>query len=300
MQKIQLNLWYDGEAEAAARRYVSLVPDSAVGKVTRYPEVGQAVHGQPAGSAMTVEFRLGDTEFVALNGGPHFRFTPAISVFVTLEDEAAVDRLWEGLLDGGSALMPLDRYEWSPKYGWLADRWGLTWQIALGRHADVGHTAVPALLFGGERAGQAEAALGRYVEVFPGSRIEGLLRHDGSGVDAAGTVKHAQARLFGSDALMVMDSAAPHDFDFNEAVSLMVLCDDQSEIDRYWSALSAVPEAEQCGWLKDRFGVSWQIAPRALGTMLANGSRDQVARLMETFLAMKKLDLPRLERAFAA
>ena len=120
----------------------------------------------------------------------------------------------------------------------------------------------PALLFAGNAAGQAEAAIEHYVSLFPGASVDGILRHDGSGKDAAGTVKHAQFRL-GGQALMVMDSAEPHAFAFNEAVSLLVSCKDQAEIDRLWAALSAVPQAEACGWLKDRFGVSWQIAPRS-------------------------------------
>jgi predicted 3-demethylubiquinone-9 3-methyltransferase (glyoxalase superfamily) len=247
---------------------------------------------------MTVDLRLGDTGLVALNGGPLFKFTPALSLFVILEDAAAVDRLWEGLIDGGTALMPLDKYDWSEKYGWLADRWGMTWQISLGKHADTGRTVTPSLLFGGEAAGRAEPAMELYTSAFPRSRIEGIRRHDGSGPDAAGTVLHAQFQLDGQT-LMAMDSAAPHAFTFNEAVSLLVNCDDQAEIDRLWSALSAVPEAEACGWLKDRFGVSWQITPRVLGEMMASGDPAAVERLTAAFMRMKKLDLPALERAFA-
>ena len=298
MQKIVPHLWYDSDAETAARRYAGLIPGSEVGTVVRYPEAGREIHGREPGSVMTVEFRLGDTEVVALNGGPLFKFTPAISLFVVLEDAAAVDRLWEGLIDGGSALMPLEKYEWSERYGWLADRWGLTWQIALGKHADTGRTVTPALLFGGKAAGQAEAAMELYTSLFPGATVDGILRHDGSGKDAAGTVKHAQFRIDGQ-ALMVMDSAEPHAFTFNEAVSLLVNCADQAEIDRLWSALSAVPEAEACGWLKDRFGVSWQITPAALGPMMTSGDRAAIERVTAAFMGMKKLDLATLERAYA-
>jgi predicted 3-demethylubiquinone-9 3-methyltransferase (glyoxalase superfamily) len=298
MQKIIPHLWYDSDAEAAARRYVELIPGSAIGPIVRYSEAGREIHGRTPGSVMTVEFRLGDTGLMALNGGPLFKFTPAISLFVMLEDAGAVERLWEGLIDGGTALMPLDRYDWSEKYGWLADRWGLTWQVALGRHADVGRTVTPALLFGGTAAGQAEAAIELYTSLFPGAAVDGILRHDGSGKDAAGTVKHAQFRIDGQ-ALMAMDSAEPHAFTFNEAVSLLVNCDDQAEIDRLWTALSAVPQAEACGWLKDRFGVSWQISPRALGEMMTSGDRAAIERVTAAFMAMRKLDLPTLERAFA-
>ena len=227
---------------------------------------------------MTVDFRLGDTSLLALNGGPLFKFTPAVSLFVFLEDGAAVDRLWDGLREGGRVLMPLDSYPWSERYGWLADRWGLNWQIGLGRHADVGRTVTPSLLFAGAAAGNAEAAVRHYASVFAGATIDGIRHHDGSGRDAAGTVMHAQFRIDGQ-ALMAMDSAEA-DAAFTEALSLIVNCDDQAEIDRLWSAMSAVPEAEACGWLKDRFGVSWQITPRRLGEMLASGDRAANERLM--------------------
>lgn len=296
MQRLLSHLWYDDDAEAAVGRYVELIPGSRIDAITRFPRAGHEVHGRPEGSVMNVAFRLGDTDLVALNGGPHFRFTPAISLFVTLETEAEVDRLWDGLADGGSVLMPLDAYDWSRRYGWVADRWGLTWQVCLGSHADVGRTVSPCLMFTDARAGQAGAALDAYTALFPDARIDGILRDDGAA--DAGLVKHAQARLGGAT-VMVMDSPDGHGFGFNEAVSLMVLCEDQAEIDRLWSALSAVPEAEACGWLKDRFGVSWQIVPRALGAMMTAGDRDQVERVTAAFMAMKKLDLPALERACA-
>jgi len=296
MQKIVPCLWYDGDAETAARRYAALVPGSEVRTVTHYPEGGQEIHGRKPRSVMTVAVRLGDTEVLTLNGGPQFKFTPATSLFVTLEDRAAVDRLWAGLADGGEVMMPLDRYDWSARYGWVADRWGLNWQVALGRHADVGRTVTPSLLFGGAAAGQAEAAIDHYVATF-GAAVEGVHRYDGSGKDAAGTVMHAQFRIDGQ-ALMAMDSAEA-DAAFNEAVSLMVNCEDQTEIDRLWSALSAVPAAEACGWVKDRFGVSWQIVPRTLWGMMASGDTSARERMFAAVWGMKKLDLAAIERAFA-
>jgi predicted 3-demethylubiquinone-9 3-methyltransferase (glyoxalase superfamily) len=155
----------------------------------------------------------------------------------------------------------------------------------------------PSLLFAGDAAGKAEAAITHYASVFPGATIDGILRYDGSGKDAAGTVMHAQFRIDGQ-ALMAMDSAEA-DAKFNEALSLIVQCEDQAEIDRLWAALSAVPAAEACGWLKDRFGVSWQIVPRAFDQMMTSGDRRAVERVTAAFMPMKKLDLRALERAYA-
>jgi predicted 3-demethylubiquinone-9 3-methyltransferase (glyoxalase superfamily) len=95
-----------------------------------------------------------------------------------------------------------------------------------------------------------------------------------------------------------MDSAHKHDFAFNEAVSLLVQCDSQAEIDDYWGKLSAVPEAEQCGWLKDKYGVSWQIAPTAMEEMMSQGTPEQIERVTQAFLPMKKFDLAKLQAAY--
>ena len=132
MQRIIPHLWFADAAEAAATRYVDLVPGSRRGDVMRYSEAGRAQHGQEPGAVMVAEFKLGGYAMVALNAGPIFAPTPAVSDHVTLEREADVDRFWAGLIAGGEALMPLDAYDWSPKFGWLNDAWGVSWQVSLG------------------------------------------------------------------------------------------------------------------------------------------------------------------------
>ena len=296
MSKIKPCLWFDHQAEEAAQFYTSLFKDSRIGKVSRYGKEGFEVHGQPEGKVLTVAFRLAGLDFLALNGGPLFRFTPAISLFVVLESEAEVDALWTGLGEAGSVLMPLQSYDWSAKYGWLSDRYGLSWQIMLGRRADVGRTISPALMFVGPEHGKAEEAVKLYTSVFDDSDIMGIARYDDSGPDPAGTVKHAQFRLSG-ETFMAMDSAFPHEFGFTEAVSFVVSCETQEEIDRFWAALSAVPQAEQCGWLKDRYGVSWQIVPAILPRLLGDPDPETSGRVMTALLAMTKLDIERLQAA---
>jgi predicted 3-demethylubiquinone-9 3-methyltransferase (glyoxalase superfamily) len=154
-------------------------------------------------------------------------------------------------------------------------------------------------MFTGEQAGRAEEAMAHYTAVFPEAAIQGVHRYDGSGADAEGTVMHAQFTLCG-ETFMAMDSALEHGFGFSTANSHLVLCRDQAEIDHYWRALSAVPEAEQCGWLADRYGVSWQVAPARMIEMMTDPDPARVARVTDAFMAMKKLDLATLERAYAA
>lgn len=296
-QKIIPNLWFDTEAEEAVAFYTSLFPDSSRGDLTRYSGEGQEIHGQEPGSVMTVEFDLAVTRFVALNGGPHFKLNPSISFFVICDSADEVDRLWEQLSDGGMELMELGSYDWSPRYAWVLDRFGVTWQLMQGDLKQAGRRVVPSLLFTGEQP-QAQAAMELYTSVFPNSRIEGASPHASDG-PLAGMVAHGQFTLDG-EVFMAMDGGPGHAFTFNEAVSLLVECEDQAEIDRFWEELGrgGDPKAHQCGWLKDSFGVSWQIVPRSLSRMMVDPDKSRVDRVTKAFMAMKKLDLAQIEAAY--
>jgi predicted 3-demethylubiquinone-9 3-methyltransferase (glyoxalase superfamily) len=121
VQTITACLWFNNQAEEAAKFYVSLFNNSAIGAVTRYGKEGFEVHGRPEGSVMTVNFRLEGQEFTALNGGPHFKFTEAISFVVRCETQTEVDRYWDKLGEGGD--------ERARQCGWLKDKYGVSWQI---------------------------------------------------------------------------------------------------------------------------------------------------------------------------
>ncbi|MCW9712512.1 VOC family protein [Aliifodinibius salicampi] len=297
-QKIIPHLWFDDKAEEAVNFYTSLFEDSTIGSVSRYGEAGKEFHGQKAGTVMTVDFDLAGYKMIALNGGPHFSFTPAISFYVTCKTEEEVEKIWQKLSEGGSPMMPLDKYEWSEKYGWVQDQYGLTWQISLGNLKDVhGQKIVPSLMFVDEE-GQAEEAVNLYTSLFDDSDITGILRYGPGEDQPEGSVMHAQFRLNDGEVFMVMDSSPEHaGFTFNEAVSLLIQCDTQEEIDHFWS-LSAVPAAEQCGWLKDKFGVFWQVAPTQLFEMLNDSDSEKVERVTNAFLQMKKFDIQKLREAF--
>ena len=296
-QKIIPHLWFDNQAEEAAKFYTSLFDDSSVGRIARYTEEGQEIHGQPAGSVVTVEFEIAGSSMIALNGGPNFSFNPSISFFVVCETEPEIDALWNALSEGGGALMPLQKYDWSEKYGWVGDRFGVTWQLSLGNLSDVGQKITPSLLFVGDQHGRAEEAVKFYTSVFKNSDIAGILRYGPGEDDAEGTVKHAQFTLDG-EVFMAMDSGYDHGFAFNEAISLLIQCEDQQEVDYFWNRLTQGGEIQQCGWLKDKFGVSWQVSPRELGDMIHDPDESKVARVTRAFLQMKKFDLKALRAAF--
>jgi predicted 3-demethylubiquinone-9 3-methyltransferase (glyoxalase superfamily) len=193
--------------------------------------------------------------------------------------------------------MPLDAYPFSERYGWTEDRFGLSWQVLHAADDAIGQRITPTLMFVGEVCGRAEEAVNFYTSVFPDSKVGNILRYGkGEGPDKEGTIKHVGFAIAGEQ-FAAMDSARDHNFGFNEAISFMVGCDTQDEVDHYWHGLSADPEAEQCGWLKDEYGLSWQIVPSVLGELLG-GTKEQSARVTEAFLQMKKFDIAELKRAY--
>jgi predicted 3-demethylubiquinone-9 3-methyltransferase (glyoxalase superfamily) len=290
MITIAPHLWYDTEAREAAELYVSTFEGSRIRSTI-------VLHGTPSGSVEIVTAELAGQEFTLLSAGPKFRFTPAISFLVSCRTSEEVDAIWSRLADGGKALMELASYPFSERYGWTEDRYGVSWQVMHAGERTITQKIIPTLLFVGEVCGKAEEAIHFYTSVLPGSSPGPVDRYGkGEEPDREGTVKHASFTLAGQQ-FGAMDSAHAHDFTFNDAVSLMVRCDSQQEIDEYWSRLSAVPEAEVCGWLKDRYGVSWQITPSMLDEILATGDARKLERVTEALLKMKKLDIATLERA---
>lgn len=297
MQKIIPNLWFDNNTEEAVAFYASIFENSRVGNTAHYDAESAKVSGQPEGSVLTIEFWLEGYQFLALNGGPAFHFTPAISFLVACESKEKVDQLWQKLSDGGQALMELGSYPFSEHYGWVQDKYGVSWQLMFAGDIEIKQTITPTLMYVGDMAGKAEEAIALYTGLFDDSKVGNVMRYEaGEDPDKEGTIKHASFQLAGEQ-FAAMDSAQDHKFSFTEAISLMVYCDDQAEIDKYWSALSAVPEAEQCGWLKDKFGVSWQITPKILDEWLADPNPVKAQATMKVMLSQHKLDIAELQRA---
>ena len=301
MQKIVPHLWFDTQAKEAAEFYVSVFSgNSKINGMT-------TLQGTPSGDVDTVIFNLLGYSFMAISAGPMFTLNPSVSFFVNFDpsrDDKArenLDTLWDKLSEGGSALMPLQEYPFSNRYGWIQDKYGLSWQLILtDPEGEPRPDIVPSLLFTGDVCGKAEEATDFYLSVFNETRRGLIARYPAEmEPDKEGTIMFTDFMLEG-EWLAAMDSAQEHSFQFNEAISLMVYSDTQEEIDYYWEKLKAGgdPNAQQCGWLKDRYGVSWQVAPRLLGDMIRNGTREQVDRVTQAFLPMKKLDISDLQKAY--
>jgi predicted 3-demethylubiquinone-9 3-methyltransferase (glyoxalase superfamily) len=299
-------LWYDKEAKVAADFYVqafnTVFPSAPQAKILREAKL----EGTPSGDVDMLTIELLGEEFSLISAGPFFTFNPSISFHVACKTVEEVDALWKQLSDGGKVLMELGTYPFSQRYGWLNDKYGLSWQIIYVGDKAPAYTIKPVLLFVGDVCGKTEEAVNFYTSVF--SRGAGSEGHEsktlfmqkygkGQEPDKEGTVQYAGFVLEGKE-FGAMDSAHEHKFAFNEAISFMVHCNDQAEIDYYWEKLSAVPASEQCGWLKDKYGVSWQIVPTVMDEMLAKGSKEQIARVTQAFLQMKKFDIAELQKAY--
>ena len=289
-QKIRPHLWFDKEANEAAAFYSSILKDSRIrSKAT--------LANTPSGDVDLVTVELSGQEFSLISAGPLFKFNPSVSFLVALSTSDEVDSLWKNLSEGGSALMELGEYPFSERYGWIQDRYGLSWQLIYVGQREIKQPITPMLMFVGKQCGKAEEAIGFYGSVFDG-KVGSILRYgENEAPDQEGSIKHATFTLKGQE-FMAMDSAYAHKFAFNEAISFMVHCNTQEEIDRYWGKLSADRKAEQCGWLKDKYGLSWQVIPTILEEMLGHKDKKRVARVTEAFLKMKKFDIEALKRAF--
>lgn len=262
--KIYPCLWFDVQAHEAAEFYLSLFPKSAI----------------LAESPVAVSFELLGTPLMALNGGPKYQQTQASSYFVYCGDDVTIEELYASLLAGGKAIFPLDNYPWSPKYAWVTDRFGTNWQL----DADPvrgDQKIVPCLLFVNENRSRVREALTFFTGIFAGSKILVESPHPGSE-----DLLFAQVILDGK-LINLMSSSETHEFGFTPGNSLVIPCEDQAEIDFFWEKLGEDGHYDRCGWLRDRFGHSWQVVPKDLGQWISDPEKGQKA--INALLKMDKL-----------
>lgn len=268
MQKIVPHLWFDTQAVEAAQFYTSAFEGSSIKSHT-------TISGTPSGDVDILTISLTGYDFMLINAGPYFHFNPSVSFLVVCPTKEETDRLHRHLGKGGS--------DWQ---GGLTDRYGLSWQILTLSAWPHRQRIIPTQTFLADQTGRAAEALSFYTSVFAGGSVEDSPYYPGS-------------FLLEGQRFALREKVSAHESVFNEAISYMVYCDSQEEIDKYWTALSADPDAEQCGWLKDQFGFSWQIVPREMDAMMAEKDPAKLARITESFLAMKKFDLAELRRVAA-
>lgn len=299
MLPIKPHIWFDQDkAKEAAEFYATLMPDSALNYVSHFTMPG-------GGECEIVEYTVAGQPFLGISAGHGLQINPSISFMINFDpsrDPDAVkriDEIWGKLVGVGTVMMPLDRYPFSDRYGWLSDKYGVCWQLILTNPAgEERPVIVPSLMYTGDMAGKANEAIDFYCLVFKDSK-RGITapRPEDMGPDKAGTLMFTDFYI-DQTWLAGMDSAHQHGFNFNDAVSLLIPCETQEEIDYYWSALSANGKPGECGWLKDKFGVSWQVASTVMFEALKNGNPEQIARVTQAFMTMKKVDMLTLQRAY--
>lgn len=294
MQKLVPNVWCNRNASDVADLYTTVF-NGASSKVTgRYPTEGLAEFQRGfEGLPLTIDVDIRGYQISLINSDDTFAPNPSISFIVNCDplmydgsEQAAkedIDRMWAALLtNGGSELMPLQEYPHSKWYGWVQDQFGVSWQLMLtDPSGDPRPFIVPQIMFAGDNDGKAQEALDLYSSVLPDARTGTVAPYPDGMRDKPGLM-FAELQS-GDDWLSVMDGGTDHDFTFTCGMSIEVRCDGQAEIDRLWDALSAVPEAEACGWLADKFGVSWQIIPANMAELMERPNA------FENMMTMKKL-----------
>lgn len=269
-------IWFDKQAQEAANFYASVFPDF------------QRISSNPLAEV----YAMGGRRFMNLNGGPGYAVNPSISFFAGFDTKQEIEAAWEKLMEGGNVLMPLGSYPWSSTYGWCADRYGVNWQLMLDLKSAT--RIVPSMMFTQHLAGRLSQALAFYTGLFDASAVLAISRYEKGEPDVEGHIKYSQFLLNGLP-FSAMESTGPHAFTFNEGVSFVITVDTQEEIDRYWDALVREGQPGKCGWLKDKYGLSWQVVPTMLGGLMTNPQTAPKAAY--AFLQMSKLIIADLEKA---
>ncbi len=276
--KIYPCIWFDGNAIQAAEFYCSVFKDSKINSFNPWV-AGLTIMGY---------------RFMFLNGGAKFKPNPTMSFYTTFETIDEIEEVWKKLLGNGKVVMPLDRYGWSEKYGWVEDQYGVSWQLTLGRVLEIGQKIVPALMFTGEQFGYAGQAIEHYCSIFKNAKVNFIHRYDENDKIQGGKIDHARFSLSGQP-FIAMDSGLVHNYSFTEGLSLVVECETQNEIDFFWESLTEGGMEGQCGWLKDKYGFSWQVVPSHLGRLMNDPLKSE--KVMNVILGMKKLEIDLLENA---
>lgn len=269
-------LWFDQKAKEAFLFYKEVF-----GEVELLSE-----------NPMAVVYKLYGRRIMHLNGGPGFTINPSISFFISATNQEEIEAIWNKLSVDGKTMMPLNKYPWSEQYGWCADKYGVNWQLMLGHQSS--SKIMPHMMFVGANTGKAQEAINFYTSMFSNSKVVDISKYEESEPDITGYIKYAQFEL-NNQPFGAMDSSANHQFNFNEAVSFIITVDTQEEIDHYWNTLLEGGAAGKCGWIKDKFGLSWQVIPSILGKLMSNP--ETAPKATYAFLQMSKFVITDLENA---
>lgn len=272
-------LWFDKQAKEAANFYQSVFPGFKM--LSENP--------------LAVNYTLYGRRFMHLNGGPGYTINPSISFFIESNDSDLLQQIWDKLSKDGKILMAMNSYPWSAKYGWCSDQYGVNWQLMHQNKKEV--TIIPSMMFTQHNNGKAYEAIQFYHSIFSNSSIENISKYEKGEPDTEGNIKYSRFYLEQLP-FSAMESSMPHEFTFNEGVSFMITVDTQEEIDFYWNHFLEGGQAGRCGWIKDKYGISWQIVPSILGKLMTHP--ETAPKATYAFLQMSKFIIHDLVKATAS
>lgn len=294
MKTIVPFLWFEKDIDQVISYYTSIFPDVTVSG-------DGELDNTPSGHVQMKSMYIYGQQFDLMTAGPYLPFNPTVSFIINCETVEEVEDLWGKITKEGKALMPLDSYDFAKKFGWAQDKYGVSWQVISADGMKSSEKIISTLMFCGDVCGRAEEAMNFYTSVFKNSHIEYISPYTDDEPfldDTRAKTKHAGFVLDGAP-FAVLDSGRKSPLTFNQAISFVVNCKDQDEVDYYWEKLTDGGAEVQCGWLNDKFGVPWQVVPIRMTEMMSKGTKEQIARVTEAFMKMKKFDIKTLEDAFA-
>ncbi len=264
-------MWFNAEAKEATTFYSTIFHNFAL-------------HSQ---NDFVSSFEMGGNKFMAMNGGPMYKMTPAMSYFVYCGGNSEIERIYSLLIKGGMVIMPLDKYDWSSKYAWVQDKFGVNWQLDIDP-VNSSQKIVPCLLFVNQKNTLVNEAVNFYTAIIKNSSTIMQAPYHSSANMPQGSILFAQYKLNGV-IFNTMSSTMHHDYDFTPANSIVIECKTQEEIDYYWEKLGEGGSHSRCGWLTDRYGVSWQVIPDFLSRLTSDPAK--APAVIKAFSQMTKFEI---------
>lgn len=291
MNLITPMVWINGNVQEVIKLYQSTFPNVVITTQSFYPEKSQ----MPKGTPLVTEITIFSRKIQLLNAEKHDTLNPSISFFIYVKDKELVNTIWNNLTKKGNILMPLGEYPFANLYGWCSDEFGVNFQLMYSETIQENYMC-PSMMFTGANTGKAKEAIDFYTQIFSHSKIINISYY-GENImkENPKNINYSEFEL-SEERFNAMDSGLDHKFTFNDGVSFVITCNDQREIDYYWDNFINNGGSEvQCGWCKDKYGVSWQVVPKNIGKLMSGPNGGRVA---EKLFAMKKLIIKDLENAY--
>lgn len=247
-------LWTNGNAEEMSAYYSQVFKN--------YKLLSQ--------TSLVYNIEINGFKIMLLNAVSKFEINPSISFFYYCQSSEEAAELWCKLKLDSKVLMDLGKYPWAQNYGWIQDQYGVNWQIFYSPENKNAGKILPSLMFTGINNGKLSHAISFYQDVFKTENTNNIIvKYADEDPDTTGNIMYSEFSLM-DYSIVAMENSGSHDFQFNEGVSIVVECETQDEIDHYWFKLSEGGSLGQCGWLKDQYGISWQIVPKIMEEIMQN------------------------------